>query len=289
MSSSSKTKYCGMSPHQIKEIQDKLLDLIVYFDTFCKENGIEYYLEGGSALGAIRHQDFIPWDDDFDVLLTQENYEKLLQLSQTSKFDNSIFYMQSENSEEWPCYYSKLRMNGTTYIEENTKHNNMHNGFFIDIFCLYNVSSNKFVRYTQYLAARFLVAKSLAKKGYNTKTLKKRFVMYLSNLFINKYLEEKLFGVVNQYRNCETEFIGNLFTRGNFKRNCYPKYYMGKPRLVKFGKLRLPVGEYVEHFLKLLFGDYMKMPDEKTRSKYPSHVTFFDTEVDYKEYAGKKF
>ena len=109
-----------MSKVKIEDIQDKLLEIAVYFDAFCKSNNVVYYLMGGSALGAIRHKGFIPWDDDIDVFMTYENYIKFFNACELS-LDTDNYYLQKENTSEWPLFFSKLRMNGTTFIEEDTK------------------------------------------------------------------------------------------------------------------------------------------------------------------------
>ena len=59
------------------EVQSKLLDMLVWFDRFCRENGLRYYALGGTLLGAVRHEGFIPWDDDVDVGMPRTDYEKL--------------------------------------------------------------------------------------------------------------------------------------------------------------------------------------------------------------------
>ena len=60
----------------LRQLQNKILELVEYFDAFCAKYNIEYYLMGGTALGAVRHKGFIPWDDDFDVFMDKENYNK---------------------------------------------------------------------------------------------------------------------------------------------------------------------------------------------------------------------
>lgn len=107
----------------IKDFQYKILEIAFYFDEFCKKYDIEYYLMGGSALGAVRHHGFIPWDDDFDVFMTFNNYHKFLHYA-SIHLDTEKFHLQRENSTEWPLFFSKLRMNGTTCIEKG--YNKMH-------------------------------------------------------------------------------------------------------------------------------------------------------------------
>ena len=59
------------------EVQSKLLDMLVWFDRFCWENGLRYYALGGTLLGAVRHKGFVPWDDDIDLAMPREDYDKL--------------------------------------------------------------------------------------------------------------------------------------------------------------------------------------------------------------------
>ncbi len=65
-----------MQNYSMKQIQSKILEVMIYVDKLCRDNDIEYYIMGGTALGAVRHKGFIPWDDDLDIFMTPGNYEK---------------------------------------------------------------------------------------------------------------------------------------------------------------------------------------------------------------------
>ena len=178
-----------MNDEELKQLHNKILEIAEYFDELCKENGITYYLMGGTALGAMRHQGFIPWDDDFDVFMDYENYTRLLSIVD-EKLDKEKFYFQRENSSEWPMYFSKIRMNGTTFIEKDIEDVEMHHGIYIDIMCLNNCSENRVLRYSQYLSARVLNTRALAVKGYITNSIVKKIAMILSKFIITSFIQK---------------------------------------------------------------------------------------------------
>lgn len=271
----------------IKSVQNKILEITLYFDKFCQKYNITYYLMGGSALGAIRHNGFIPWDDDLDVFMTYDNYIKFIETAR-KKLDTENFYLQEENTNEWPLFFTKLRMNGTTFVEEDTKNRKMHKGFYIDVMCLNNVSTNIIYRYIQYLSARLITAQTIAERGYLTNSYMKKVVMFFSKLIIKGFLKQGLISFVRSLNNKETKHVGHFFGRAKFSKTSFPTAYLGKPRNVKFSNALLPVPQEVEKYLSLRYGNnFMQMPDEKTKSEYPSHASFIDLNVDYKEYEGK--
>lgn len=269
---------------ELKEIQNKILEIVNYFDSFCRENEIEYYLMGGSALGAIRHQGFIPWDDDFDVFMTYDNYIKFINIA-SLKLDQSKFYLQEENTKEWPLFFTKLRMNNTTFIEEDTKNRKMHKGFYIDVMCLNHTFENKFLRYSHYAAARLLIANTLHKRGYITDSFKKKLFLKFSNIFITKNISNLLLKYVRVLNKNKTKYVGHFFGRAKFKNTSFESSVLGQPRLVKFENYNLPVPEKVETYLEVRYGkDFMKMPDENTKALYPSHAIFVDTNKGFEHY-----
>ena len=273
-----------MSKVKIEDIQDKLLEMAVYFDAFCKTNNVVYYLMGGSALGAIRHKGFIPWDDDIDVFMTFENYIKFFNACELS-LDTDNYYLQKENTTEWPLFFSKLRLNGTTFIEEDTKDRKMHKGLFIDVMCLNNVSSVNLFRYIQFIAARLITIKTLAERGYTTNNKLKIISMFVFKRLIGDYILSLLVKIVRSLNNKDTKYVGHLFGRAKFNNTSFLREYLGKPMYVDFSKIKLPVPSNVEKYLELRYGSkFMEIPDEKTKSLYQSHSVFVDLFNDYKKY-----
>jgi lipopolysaccharide cholinephosphotransferase len=268
----------------IKDLQNKILEVTMYLDFFCRKYDIPYYLMGGSALGALRHNGFIPWDDDLDVFMTYNNYKKFIELSK-KYIDTKKFYLQEENTIEWPMFFTKLRMNGTTFLEENTLKNDMHQGIYVDIMCLNNVSENKIYRFLQYLSALLITAQTIDQRGYKTNNdLKKKILMLLTRYLVRGSIKKGLISFVRSLNNKQTNMVGHFFGKASFSKTCFPTSWLGVPRYVKFENEKLPILAEAEKYLTMRFGDYMKMPDEKTLSEYPIHAFFVDLEKDYLEY-----
>jgi lipopolysaccharide cholinephosphotransferase len=273
-----------MNDKELKLLHNKILELAEYFDIFCKENNIEYYLMGGTALGAMRHQGFIPWDDDFDVFMDYKNYNKFLNIVDEKLYKDK-FYFQKEDTKEWPMYFSKVRMNNTTFIEKDVKNRDMHHGIYIDIMCLNNTSSNKYVRYLQYFGARVLNTRALIEKGYITNSKIKKVALFLSKVLITKPIKKLLLYFIRSFNKKETNLVGHFFGRAPFLKTSFKKEYLGNKRYVKFEHLNLPVPSKVEEYLKVRYGDkYMELPSEETKMLYPSHAYIVDTKKCYKEY-----
>jgi len=275
-----------MNDKELKLLHNKIVELADYFDSFCKENNIEYYLMGGTALGAVRHSGFIPWDDDFDVFMDRENYLKFLLIAK-NKLD-AEYYFQEENTKELPLYFSKIRMNNTTFIEKDVVGREMHHGIYIDIMCLNQCSSYTFVRYLQYLAARVLSARALAKRGYITNSILKKIILFITKNIIPLSFIRLLLKFVRSFNGKKTNLIGHFFGRAPFKRTSFKKSFLGSARHIKFGSLKLPAPEFVEKYLAVRYGEsFMQLPSEKEKMKYPSHAFIVDTTKSYKKYTNQ--
>jgi lipopolysaccharide cholinephosphotransferase len=270
--------------NNLKELQTKILEIVDYFDAFCKKHEIEYYLMAGTALGAVRHKGFIPWDDDFDVFMDERNYNKFRQLIK-SNLDYTKYFFQDENSEEWPLYFCKLRMHNTTLIEADVQFRIMHQGIFIDIMRFDNASDFGLIRYIQYICARILSAKTLGVRGYLTNSISKKWSIFILSKIITSKIQEILNSIVKMNNNKETKNVGFLFGRTSYRNLFFPSNYLGKGRKIDFEHLKLPVLEKVEDYLKITFGkSYMSIPSQKERDKYPQHAFIFDVNRSYKNY-----
>ena len=176
-------------------------------------------------------------------------------------------------------------MNGTTFIEADTKKRKMHKGIYIDIMCLNNTSSNYIYRYLQYICARLLTAETLGKRGYITNNKKKKTAIFLARLFIKNFVKKALIWFIRNLNNVNTKYVGHFFGRAKFKHTSFYREYLGKPRYVKFSSTLLPVPNQAEKYLTVRYGkNFMEIPDKNIRNKYPIHAEFIDLKKDYKEY-----
>ena len=161
----------------LKAHQQALLILLKEFDRVCRQLKIPYVLFAGTMLGAVRHQGFIPWDDDLDVMMLREDYDRFLREADTV-LDREKFFLQKEFSAHWPMFFSKLRLNGTTCLEKyHPRDPEIHQGVYMDIFPCDAAFGSKTGRKLQFLASKVVIAKALDKRGYDTDSkMKKLFI-----------------------------------------------------------------------------------------------------------------
>ena len=265
----------------ILPLQDKILEIMVYIHEFCQKHQIVYYLMGGSALGAMRHGGFIPWDDDLDIFMDYANYQKFMKCCEED-LDTERFYFQKEDTRENPYFFSKVRMNGTACINPIVPWG--HQGIFVDIMCLNNAPEGKLARKVQYYAAGILKASAVARTKYPTNSFKKKILLLTSKIIVGLGFKKPLLSLVRKYNKKPSVTCAHVFGRAKFKNSFYPAADFASQRFVPFEKVQLAVPGNVEEYLTLRFGSkYMQLPDEATKAQYQSHAGIWDTERDYRE------
>lgn len=167
---------------QLQKHQGIMFQMLCELDAICRRNNINYMLFAGSALGAVRHKGFIPWDDDLDIVMLREDYDRFLFVA-PNELDSKQYYLQKEFSSHWPMFFSKLRKNNTAFIERQIpKDREMHQGIYIDIFPCDNLSDNKIIRKLQFVASKIVIAKSVYRRGYLTDSVLKKMFIQVSRL-----------------------------------------------------------------------------------------------------------
>jgi lipopolysaccharide cholinephosphotransferase len=136
------------------------LDMLLKFDSICKKHGLTYFLMFGSLLGAIRHQGFIPWDDDVDVGMPRKDYDKLLTL--TDEFEMPYFLQTPYTDEGYYYSYAKIRNSNTSGITQQFRFQEINWGLMLDVYPIDNfVLEGAQKRYEQILAWRIKIKNAL--------------------------------------------------------------------------------------------------------------------------------
>lgn len=104
---------------ELKKVQECELEILAEVIKVCNENSIEYFVIGGTALGAVRHSGFIPWDDDIDIGMTRDDYERFLKIA-PSKLKSDLFLQYYVTEPNSPTYFAKVRKNNTQFVEYYT-------------------------------------------------------------------------------------------------------------------------------------------------------------------------
>lgn len=268
-------------------LQDKILEIMVYVDKFCSDNQIDYCLMGGSALGAKRHGGFIPWDDDLDIFMTPDNYEKFRQAFNNSG-DKERFYLQELGAFDGMVTTAKVRMNGTTYIEESIENYDLHHGIYIDIFILHTCPNSKLKQLRQCFWAKYVIMKGLSNRGYNRRKGFLGFMLKVLKIFPKNMLIKHGLKVVYKHRNKKTDYYCNFLGKAVFKNAIYKREWFEKSVYAPFEKVELKIPENLHDFLTFRFGDYMK-PPSMDRIKYEQHAKEWHVDKDFRQVLNREF
>lgn len=266
----------------LKDHQAMLAEMLGDFDDVCRRHGIRYALFAGTALGAVRHKGFIPWDDDLDVILLREDYDRLLEVARDA-FDQKKYFFQKEHSEHWPMHFSKLRRNGTACIERYIPNDpQVHQGVYVDVFPCDNLSDNPIVARMQFVASKIVIGKCLDKRGYLTDSvLKKAFVVFCRLIpFVPVNSLAKL------GRASQTGRVHSFFGASRrYKKAVFPREMFTELTMLSFMGGEYPVSAHWDEMLTTLYGDYMTPQPEEQRGR-KVHAVLLDLHRSYEEYVG---
>ena len=260
----------------IKRIE---LNILLEFDIFCKQNDLRYMLAGGTLLGAIRHKGFIPWDDDIDVCMPRDDYERLYEILKNKKMkDRFRLISYRDNSAIYPFF--KL-VDDFTVASENALRTGENLGLWIDIFPLDGCQKKKkkASRMLKKIAFyKWLINISNCRLGTGTtkwKAILKAPVVVLTRFINTRKVAEHISKISQSYdvnnSPCVASFLG-----------CYgEKEQMPSSFLetveVEFEGHMFPTSKEWEYYLSSLYGDYMELPPEDKRVQH-SMVAYYKNE-----------
>lgn len=262
--------------NKLRDLQLLLLDILIVIDKICKENDINYWLDGGTLLGAIRHNGFIPWDDDIDIVMPRKDYIKFKKIAKNELPSGLILEMFSEKS-SLNYSWMKVRHKYSFIKESGIERSQSHNGIFIDIFPvdIYNKKSKILKQKNIYnLIHKLIISERqrminpfIKNLHYNKKIIIKRINTILLNNLTKEKLYKKLYLKANKKFNSKDDGkIGDIIDYGlEIPMYClkikYEDVFPIKKHLFEGKEFNIP--NNYDNYLKKLYGNYyMKLPEK---------------------------
>lgn len=283
---------CGYTVStETKKLWAVELDLLAEFDRVCRKNGLQYFVDGGTLLGAVRHQGFIPWDDDIDLAMLREDYEKLEAIAE-KEFQHPYFFQTPFTDPGLVMGGSRLRNSDTTLISDfENKRPYKNKGIFIDIFVLDEVpdSERKIRSIKRFLKAYWRVLRYAAyyesyfccgRKTSITQKLVGKISMALKQIFGIERLCRWYEDYCSQWAGTRTELLCSL--KSERGKRIYRKQWYKDVLFLPFEYMEVPVPKGYKESLTAAYGDdYMVMKQISATHR----ALKFDVKTPYEEYA----
>ena len=263
-----------MTMEELRKIQIEILD---YIDGLCCKNNIDYYLAYGTALGAVRHHGFIPWDDDIDIIFTREGYNRLLNVFQ--KNENGIYKLLSIQTDRKYSYPIAKVVDTRTYLKREQYRYTADLGAYVDVFVLDSIAPIHKLAVLQKIICRFLQNGWVySEHKYNIgKSKIKRIKISIYRLIPARCYSVLLHAVASAFRKNKTGEVCSLaFNTYGYTEESYTKKMIGDgTRKIAFENREYPVFQDVEKYLHQLYGDYMTPPPiEKRTCPHDNNVIY---------------
>lgn len=256
-----------LSDIELKKLHEIQIDMLIEVKRICEKYDIKYCLIGGTLLGAIRHKGYIPWDDDADVGMLRDDYEKFRKVCEKELNSEKYYFQDDRNTEGYRWGYGKLRRKETLFLRENQGHLNFGQEIFIDIFPLDYAPDNMLFRkiHTFYC---FCIRKMLwSPVGMKVeKNILKRIGYYLLSKISKEKIYRHYYKYVNSRKRTDTVRL-NLFPTK--KPYGFPILFFEELIEVSFENKLFMGSKYYDEYLKMKYGDYMKLPPEENRKVHP--------------------
>lgn len=266
---------------KLQLVELEILDEVV---SICEKNNLDYFLMEGTLLGAIRHKGFIPWDDDIDIAMPREHYEKFLKLAKTQLNSNYFVHCIDTDPSYW-LPFAKVRKNGTIVEEEIMTSIDTHKGIYIDIFPLDNANKQEsMIQKLQAYVTKKLMAVIWLKRGLLTKkiNLKHKIVLTLLKPVRLKYLSLLQQKIMSINKNKDSKYFVNLGSCYNYLKHTIPKNRYYPPVKVEFeGKYYNAPNDW-DYILRRIYGEnYLELPPEEKRTNHNFvHIDFGEDKVE---------
>lgn len=260
-------------PHEhggrLDAIQQVLLAYLLEVDRICKKHNIQWYLGGGTLLGAARHKGFIPWDDDVDIMMLREDYDKFLEVAPDELPDGMIL-QDPKKDKRYNYAYAKLRLTDTMFATDFSKnHKGMNNGFAFDIFCHDKTANSKLGQKLHSKLTLFWLAMVFNKwnhrRVYNGKKVQSAISNFFKNIFPLRFSMRMLLFTLEMFKHKKRakylyDGMGKSVHKGGFD-----KTFLDNEIRVDFCGCKMPVPAKYKEYLTNHYGDFMELAPLSTR------------------------
>ncbi|MGG3915944.1 LicD family protein [Rossellomorea vietnamensis] len=261
----------------IKKLQDVDLEIVKEVVRICEKYNFTYYMIGGTLLGAIRHKGFIPWDDDIDLSMPRDDYEKFLSVAQ-NEMNSNLKVVNFKIDPLYQYYITRIWNVNTKVIEKRIGNDYKFTHASIDIFPIDGTPNTKIMRkfyYFRIMAHRALMSLCYRdsidrerKRGKKEKILLYIMEKFPIKRFTTPYKEKcKIDKLLKKQKISRSENIGTIM--GAYRtREIVPKKYFGSGAYYEFEGLMLRGPEMYDEYLAHMYGEYMKLPPEESRKTH---------------------
>lgn len=264
-------------------LKKSLIDIFTDVDDLCRRNNLTMMLIGGSALGAVRHHGFIPWDDDLDVALSREDYDKLIGLLENGALNKKYEFTVPGKNRDSKNLFLKIYLRNTLNVEISDLYSPFPKGLFLDVFPIENVPKPGFCNTLKSSIVKITGVISSSSFYHTYKSQEFKTFMYGSSDGKKRYRLRKVIGIITSpishqkwvywfdkfYQSKkETGFVSIPTGRKGLKGETLEKSVMFPPQEISFENITAKVPNNCHEYLKNLYGDYMSIPPVEKRERH---------------------
>lgn len=276
---------------KLKKIWAVELDLLCELIRVCRKHDIKMQVFAGTLLGAVRHKGFIPWDDDVDVAMTREEYDKLLAVAD-KEFQHPYFLQNALSDRRYFCPYSRFRNSETTGVISGQDSPEYNGGIYIDVFVLDGCAKSSLAFRFQHVL-RCFVRKMLTvyyQQAPRNRSIKEK-ILRLSRLVALLLPYQAWYAayvrVMTMYKKSDmVAFLSH--TTWDKSRHWLYRKETEELTAISFEHVMLPVSKYYHEILTRNYKEYMQFPPASERGKWHEGKIHFEPEMPYQEYMAKK-
>lgn len=273
----------------LRDLQLAEKQILIDVVSVCDKHNITYYLSSGTLLGAVRHQGFIPWDDDIDIEIPIKDYYRFLDIAQ-EELGDEYFVQTSMTDPNYHFAYTRIRKNNTTFLAPYHAKYRIHHGIWLDIFPLVAVNPGLPLA----IERKFITLSNFVQIGEKIKSHKREFQkmlgpvgMAMMNTFsklpmktrqkIHNMILKPIYNANPEKCTHRANIWGNITT-------IFPKeVYEGEPAELCFEGLMFKAPHDYKRYLEIKYGDYMKLPPVEDRKGHGVGV-IIDLNNSYEKY-----